>query len=267
MLPHPVASAEIAFGGATIFVKLYSSVVDRPPLFSSVHAGCGGTLRQELLCVRDGTVVERASVAKEYRHPSVGFVHFTEDEVRALDAPRPDGLEVREFRPRGTLDPLLFAASYLLGPDEERGGARAFATFVETLRRTNATGVGVLALAGRERLAAVEAYGERGLLLRELHHPGDVQAWTEVQSSGEHDPAVLAEWCEFVRGPGSAPFDLANHVDPFRERLREAVERKARVEGGAPAPVPLTHAALRKLAKAPRQSSRPPPSRARDAGE
>jgi hypothetical protein len=50
-----------------------------------LHKACGGRLKQQYVCSKEGGIVEKDDIAKGYEFAKGQYVTFTPEEIKALD--------------------------------------------------------------------------------------------------------------------------------------------------------------------------------------
>jgi len=82
MAARALASLTVTFGMVSIPVKLYTATQAQAAVsFNLLHGGgCGSRLKQQYVCAREGTVVERTDMVKGYEFAKDQYVTFTPEE-------------------------------------------------------------------------------------------------------------------------------------------------------------------------------------------
>src|SRR5262245_59900931 len=76
--PRSIGSLTISFGLVAIPVKLYTATQSTGQIaFNMLHKECGSRLKQQYVCQKDGTVVERDDMVKGYEFAKDQYVAFT----------------------------------------------------------------------------------------------------------------------------------------------------------------------------------------------
>src|SRR6267143_4936426 len=107
MAARSIGSLTLSFGLVAIPVKLYSSTQSANTIsFNMLHKGCGSRLRQQYVCLKHATVVERDDIVKGYEFAKDQYVTFTPEELKALEEKASQQIEISEFVPTEKLDPV-----------------------------------------------------------------------------------------------------------------------------------------------------------------
>ena len=238
------SSATITFGLVTVPVRLMAAT--RPSAgisFHLLHAKDKARVRQQLVCSEEGKVVARDELVKGYEHAKGEYVVFEPEELKALDQVATRGIEVTEFVPRDTVDPIFFEKTYYLAPD--RGGDRAYALLAEAMEQQGLAGVAQYAARGKDYLMLLRAADGR-LLAHQLYHADEVRPASQVpRPKASPKPAELKLAEQLLSQNVSPAFDPAKYQDQVRRRILQAIE--AKVEGGEVAAPPARERAPGKV--------------------
>ena len=131
--PRSIGSVTISFGLVAIPVKLYTATQSANAIsFNMLHKDCGSRLKQQYICLKHGSVVERDETVKGYEFAKDQYVQFTPEEIKALEEVGTHSIEIAEFVPIESIDPVYFDKTYYLAPD--KGAAKPYGLLVEALK-------------------------------------------------------------------------------------------------------------------------------------
>src|SRR6202035_4157293 len=101
--------------------------------FKLLHKGWVSRLKQHYICAKDGSIVERDAMVKGYDFAKDQYVTFAPDEIKALEEAGTHAVEISEFVPVESIDPVYFDKTYYLAPD--KGAAKPYALLTAALRQ------------------------------------------------------------------------------------------------------------------------------------
>lgn len=224
-MAHAIGSATISFGLVSIPVKLHSTSQSSENIsFNMLHGKCGSRLKQQYICSNDGEIVERSETVKGYEFSKGRYVVLTEEELKAIEQKASESIDIVEFVPSETIDPIYFDKSYYLSPN--RGADRAYALLAEALRRTGRWAVARYAARGREHLVCVRPAGDV-LVLQQLFYANQIKTTSELgitqQELRDQELKMAVQLAEL----GAAEkFEPAAFSDSSRNRMRELIQKK-----------------------------------------
>ncbi len=228
MAARALASLTVSFGMVSIPVKLYSATQAQAGVsFNLLHASCGSRLKQQYLCAREGVVVERADMTKGFEFAKDQYVTFSPEELKELEEKGTQTIEINEFVPAESIDPIYYDKAYFLGPD--KGGAKPYALLAESMRQTGQTAVGRYAARGKQYIVQLRAI-PGGLVMQQLLYQPEVRTIEDlgIEAAPVRDTELtLAK--QLIAQISSKQFDPGQYEDDVRKRIEASVQRK--VEG------------------------------------
>lgn len=226
MAARPFASVTIAFGLVSIPVDVYSAQLSASKLsFNLLHAKDGARVKQQYVCALDGEIVERAEMVKGYEYEKDRYVIFKPEEIKRLEEAGTKQVNITEFVPLETVDPVYFDRTYLLGP--ARHGAKPYALLGEAMRQTGLAAVGRWASRGREYVVIVRPV-EGGMAMHQLFFQDEIRSIKEI-GMGESPELAAAELklaTALIEQTKAKRFDPAEFHDEFRARVEAAIAKK-----------------------------------------
>lgn len=229
-----MGSFSLTFGLVTVPVKAYLAARSEQVTFNALHAKCGGRVKQKLHCPTCKVDVEADDTIKGYEYAKGQYVHFTKDELKALESEGKGTAKISEFVPASALGIIQTEKCYYLGPD--KGGAPAYALLTAALRQTDRIAIAQWVNRGKEHLVAVRAHGD-GLLMQQVYYAAEVRDQGELPLPDEQpDKANLDMAVQLVEQYSSDALDASAYGDRYNARVAEAVEAKVAGEQVQTAP-------------------------------
>ena len=223
--PRSIASLTISFGLVAIPVKLFSATVASERVsFNLVRAKDGSRLKQHYVAVNDGKPVERSEMAKGFEFAKDQYVVFSADELKALEDTTTHSIDIGQFVPLESVDPVYFDGTYYLSPD--KGGAKPYALLSAALRRSKLCAIGRWISRGKEHIVVIRPI-EEGLAMHQLHFQAEVREIKEVGL--EPTPVSEAELKladQLIEQLSAKRFDPREYHDEFTGRVEAAIRRK-----------------------------------------
>lgn len=256
--PRSIGSLTLSFGLVAIPVKLYSATQAAGQIsFNLLHKDCGSRLKQQYICAKDGTVVERDDQMKGYEFAKDQYVAFTPEEIKALEEIGDHTAAIVQFVPLGSIDPLYFDKTYYLAPD--KGGSKPYSLFAAALAGAKRCAIGKWANRGKSHIVMIRAIGDV-LALQQLKFATEVRKPTEIELVKEKvSPAELKLARQIIDQQQVDTFDPTLYHDDVHERVEAAIEAKIKgqdikVAKPTPAkPIDLMGALKASLASKPRE--------------
>jgi DNA end-binding protein Ku len=226
MPPRSLGSGTISFGLVSIPVKLYTAASSQSPSFNLLHAKCGSRIRQQRLCPICNEVVEREELIRGYEFAKGQYVRITDEELEALEGEASKAIEISEFVPLSTVDPVYFEKSYYLGPD--KGGEKPYRLLAEAMAQAAKVALAKFVMRGRENLVLLRS-SQNGLLLHAMYFADEVKDFSEIDK-GESAKISGAETnlaMRLIDELSTEQFKPEQYGDDYRQRVLELVNSKA----------------------------------------
>jgi DNA end-binding protein Ku len=102
------------------------------------------------------------------------YVQITDEELETLEAEANRSIDLKEFVPLETVDPVYFENSYYLEAD--KSGEKPYRLLADALEKTKRVAVAELVSGGKEQLVLIRPY-QGGLIL----HPRIMQTRCEIR--------------------------------------------------------------------------------------
>jgi DNA end-binding protein Ku len=223
-----IASLTISFGLVSIPVKLYSATVSSERIsFNLLRQKDGSRVKQQYVAVNDGALVERSEMTKGYEFAKDQYVMFSAEELKALEDATTHTIDISEFVPLESVDPVYFDGTYYLAPD--KGGAKPYSLLAIALKKAKLCAVGRWISRGKEHIVILRPM-DNGLAMHQLHFKAEVRTIKDlgVESASVSEPELkLAN--RLIENLAAKRFDPNEYVDEHKSRVQAAIQRK--VEG------------------------------------
>ena len=223
-----IASLTISFGLVAIPVKLYSATSSSERIsFNLLRQRDGSRVKQQYVAVNDGALVERAEMTKGYEFAKGQYVMFTAEELKALEDTTTHTIDITQFVPLDSVDPVYFDGTYFLAPD--KGGAKPYSLLATALKKAKQCAVGRWISRGKEHIVVLRPMDD-GLAMHQLHFKAEVRSIKDL--GVETSPVSEAELKlanQLIDQLAAKKFDPNEYVDEHRTRVEAAIQRK--VEG------------------------------------
>ncbi len=223
-----MASGTISFGLVAIPVKLYTTGESSAGVsFNQVHKKCGTRVQYRYYCPTDDELVGRDEIAKGFEFAKNQFVLFDDDELKALNPPATNTIEITEFVPLEKVDPIYFEKSYYLGPD--KGGPKPYRLLAQAMKETGRAALARYAARGKDYLVLLRPF-QNGLIMQQLRYADEIRAFDEVPvGDADVKPAELQLALQLIDQIARDSFHPEEYKDEVREKVQALIDRK--VEG------------------------------------
>ena len=223
-----IASLTISFGLVAIPVKLYSATVSSERIsFNLLRQKDGSRVKQQYVAVNDGKLVERSEMVKGYEFAKDQYVMFSPEELKTLEDTTSQAIDIGQFVPLESVDPVYFDGTYYLAPD--KGAAKPYTLLATALRKAHQCAVGRWISRGKEHIVVIRPIGD-GLAMHQLHFKAEVRDLKDlgVEAAPVSEPELkLAQ--QLIDHLATKRFDPNEYADEHKARVEAAIQKK--VEG------------------------------------
>jgi DNA end-binding protein Ku len=228
---RPIWTGQIRLALVALPVKLYSALDAREKIsFNQIHEPSKQRIRYEKVAPGVGPV-EKDEIVKGYEYSKGRYVLFSDEEFEAMKIESKKTLDMIQFAPAETIDPMYFDKPYYALPDGKLAD-EPYRVVRDALRRTKTVGLGQITMRGRSYVAAVKPH-EDGLTVETLHYAEEIrkasQFFDEIpQGKLDEDLIDLAE--ELINRK-KAKFDPTKFEDEYAIALERLVKKKIERHG------------------------------------
>jgi DNA end-binding protein Ku len=163
-------------------------------------------------------------MVKGYEFAKDQYVMFSPEELKALEDATTHAIDIGQFVPLDSVDPLYFDGTYYLAPD--KGGAKPYTLLTTALRKAQQCAVGRWISRGKEHIVIIRAL-EDGLAMHQLHFQAEVRSLKDlgIEAAPVSEPELkLAR--QLIDQLGAKRFDPNEFTDEHRARVEAAIQRK-----------------------------------------
>ncbi len=228
---RPVWTGQIRLALVALPVKLYSALDSREKIsFNQIHEPSKQRIRYEKVAPGVGAV-DKDEIVKGYEYQKGRYVLFSDEEFEALKIDSKKTLDMIQFAPADTIDPIFFDKPYYALPDGKLSD-EPYRVVRDALRRTKTVGLGQITMRGRSYIAAVKPY-EDGLLVETVHYAEELRAakgFFDEIPAGKSEPD-LVDLAEELINRKKSPFDAAKFEDEYAQALERLIKKKIEREG------------------------------------
>lgn len=224
-----MGSGTISFGLVNIPVKVYSANDSSGKIsFNQLHAEKKTRLKQQMYDPETGEIVPRDKIIKGYEFAKDQYIVFAEEELDQLELATSRSMDITEFVPLETVDPLYFESGYYLGPD--KGAERAFKLLAAGMSDMKHAAVAKYVKSGRENLILLRPFGA-GIVMQMLRFADELKSQAEVPlPEATISEAEMGLARQFIQQLAKPKFDPTQYRDEYREKLRDLIDKKVKGE-------------------------------------
>lgn len=228
---RPVWTGQIRLALVALPVKLYSALDPREKItFNQIHEPSKQRIRYEKVAPGVGPVPNE-EIVKGYEYQKGHYVLFSDEEFDALRIDSKKTLDMIQFAPADSIDPIYFDKPYYALPDGKLA-EEPYRVVREALKRTNTVGLGQITMRGRSYIAAVKPY-DGGLTVETVHYAQELRGakgFFDELPTGKLDDDLI-DLAEELIHRKKAKFDPAKFEDEYALAIERLVKKKIERHG------------------------------------
>jgi DNA end-binding protein Ku len=223
-MPRPSWSGHLKLSlvSCPIYLSPATSESERIRLHQ-INPKTGNRISQKLVDAETGDPVERGELARGYEFERGQYVTLEKDELDELQIESSKTLNLTQFVDRADITPLYLDVPYYVYPDGAQA-VEAYEVIAHAMAKKKKAAIGRVVLSSRERLVAVEPFGN-GLMMSTLRTADEVRGAEFDHLNGKVDAEMVA-MAEQIIERLTAKFDPATFRDQYQDALRELVAQK-----------------------------------------
>lgn len=148
----------VSFGLVSIPIQLYAATENKNVSLRQVHEADGGRIQYKRFCTIDGEEVPYAEIAKGYELPDGEMVVLTDEDMSELPLASSRAIDVLEFVPLESIDPIQFDKTYYLEP--QKNAVKPYVVLRDALQKASHVAVAKVAIRQRETLAILRVHSD-----------------------------------------------------------------------------------------------------------
>jgi Ku protein len=228
MAPRPYWKGSLKLSLVSCPVALYPATTSvEKTHFHMINKETGNRLRQQMVDVETGDVVEGEQKARGYELKKGEYVEVEKEELEAVQIESNHTIDIDAFVPKEEIDERYIDRPYYIAP-AGTAGIDAFVVIRDAMKNKGRVALARIVLTNREHIIAIEPLG-KGLLGITLRYPYEVRDEHEYFDDIKN-PKIskdMIELASHILDSKAAHFEPSKFKDQYENALKTLVRRKA----------------------------------------
>jgi DNA end-binding protein Ku len=224
MAPRALWTGSITFGLVNVPVRIYSAVHEHKLQFHLVHEKDDGPIGYQKVCKLEDKPVSSGEIVKAYEFKKGEFVQLTDEDFEAVQVEGQHTIDLQDFVPYDDIDPVYFAHTYLVGPQD--GGEKTYALLAKAMEKSGLAGIGKFVMRSRQYLGCLRVR-DGVLALEQLHFADEIDEPKGILP--DRLPSVASKELDMaltlIEG-FSGDWTPEKYEDTYTQALRDVVKAK-----------------------------------------
>jgi DNA end-binding protein Ku len=224
-MPRALWSGAISFGLVNVPVRLYSAISEHKLQFHFVHEKDDSPIGYQKICKLEEKPVPDKEIVKAFEHRKGEYVFMEDEDFAAARVEGYKTIDITDFVPYEDIDPIYFAHSYLVGPQE--GAEKVYSLLVRAMEDSELAGIAKFVMRDRQYLGALRVR-EGVITLEQLHFADEIRPVDEVKPKRERVSPQELEMAQQLIDSFSGQWKPEKYEDTYREALMAVIKAKRR---------------------------------------
>jgi DNA end-binding protein Ku len=222
-MPRAIWSGSISFGLVNVPVRMYSAISEHKLHFHFVHEPDESPIGYQKICKLEDKPVPDKEIVKAFEFEPGEYVFLADEDFEAARAEGYKTIEITDFVPYEQVDPIYFARTYYLGPEES--SEKVYALLLRALEDSGLTGISKFVMRDRQYLGALRP--RDGLIaLEQMYFADEVRSPDDIKpAKGSVSKQELA-MAEQLIDNFAGDFEPKKYKDSYRDALCEIIRAK-----------------------------------------
>jgi DNA end-binding protein Ku len=227
-MPRAIWSGAISFGLVNAPVRMFAAIHEQDVHFHLLHEPDSSPIHYRKVCESEGKEVPDDEIVKGYEVDDGKYVFLDDDDFAAARVERDRLIEIHDFVPHDSIDPIVFERSYYLGPAE--GAEHVYALLTRALEKAGLVAIATFVFHDRDQLACLRVR-DRALVLERMYFADEIRDGDDVlpdrkRAVDKKELKLAIDLIERMKGS----FDHSQYHDRYRDRLMAIIDKKRKGE-------------------------------------
>jgi len=222
-MPRSLWSGSITFGLVNAPVRLYSAIAEHKLHFNFLHVKDDSPIGYEKVCKKEGKPVPDDEIVKAFEYAKGKYVYMEDEDFEAARVHGYKTIDVTSFVPYEEIDPIFFAKTYYVGPED--GGERVYALLARALEESGLAGVAKFVMRDQQHLGLLRVR-EGVITLEQLYFADEIRPVDEIKPSRPRVDKNELELALRLIESFTGHWEPEQYDDTYRDDLMAVIEAK-----------------------------------------
>ena len=222
-MPRALWTGSITFGLVNVPVRLYSAVSEHKLQFHFVHRKDDSPIGYQKICKLEEKPVPDKEIVKAFEYRKDEYVYMTDEDFQAARVEGYKTIDITDFVPYEQIDPIYFAHTYYLGPQD--GSEKVYALLVQAMERSELAAIAKFVMRDRQYLGALRVR-EGTITLEQLYFADEIRPVEEVRRKRQRVAKAELEMAQRLIDAFAGDWEPEKYRDTYRDALRAVIEAK-----------------------------------------
>jgi DNA end-binding protein Ku len=221
--PRAIWSGSITFGLVNAPVRIYSAIQEHKLHFNLLHRKDDSPIGYEKICKKEDKPVPDDEIVKAFEYRKGDFVYMEEEDFAAAKVEGIHTIEITDFVPYADIDPIYFAKTYYIGPDE--GADKVYSLLVRAMEGSELAGIAKFVMRDKQHLGCLRVR-EGALTLEQLYFADEIRPLGEIKPKKARVEKRELDMAQALIENFATKWDPSQYKDTYRDELLAVIKAK-----------------------------------------
>jgi DNA end-binding protein Ku len=222
-MPRAIWSGAITFGLVNVPVRMYSAISEHKLHFHWVHEKDESPIGYQKICKLEDKPVSDDEVVKAFEFEPGEYVFMEDEDFEAARAEGYKTIDIADFVPYEQIDPIYFARTYYLGPQE--GGEKVYSLLLRAMEDSGLAGVAKFVMRDRQNLGCLRVR-DGVITLEQMYFADEIRDLDEIKPGAARVSKEELAMAEQLIDNFAGDFKPEKYKDTYRDALCEVIKAK-----------------------------------------
>jgi DNA end-binding protein Ku len=221
--PRAIWSGSITFGLVNAPVRIYSAIQEHKLHFNLLHRKDDSPIGYEKICKKEDKPVPDDEIVKAFEYRKGDFVYMEEEDFAAAKVEGIHTIEITDFVPYADIDPIYFAKTYYIGPDQ--GADKVYSLLVRAMEGSELAGIAKFVMRDKQHLGCLRVR-EGALTLEQLYFADEIRPLGEIKPKKARVEKRELDMAQALIENFATKWDPSQYKDTYRDELLAVIKAK-----------------------------------------
>jgi DNA end-binding protein Ku len=221
--PRAIWSGSITFGLVNAPVRIYSAIQEHKLHFNLLHRKDDSPIGYEKICKKEDKPVPDDEIVKAFEYRKGEFVYMEEEDFAAAKVEGIHTIEITDFVPYADIDPIYFAKTYYIGPDQ--GAEKVYSLLVRAMEGSELAGIAKFVMRDKQHLGCLRVR-DGALTLEQLYFADEIRPIGEIKPKKARVEKRELDMAQALVENFATEWDPSRYKDTYRDELLAVIKAK-----------------------------------------
>ena len=222
-MPRAIWSGAITFGLVNVPVRMHSAISEHKLHFHWVHEKDESPIGYQKICKLEEKPVPSDEIKKAFEFEEGEYVFLEDEDFEAARAEGYKTIDITDFVPYEQIDPIYFAHTYSLAPQE--GGEKVYALLVRAMEESGLAAIGKFVMRDRQNLGCLRVR-DGVITLEQLYFADEIRDLEELKPPGAKVSKQELAMAQQLIDNFAGDFEPEKYEDTYRDALCKIINAK-----------------------------------------